>query len=233
MRVRTSGTACMLERIPTLAGVVNLSNARGPCQNNRIPSRSCPLNKNSLFAVLLRSPWWISIAVAAGIFALARMLLPEAYAPYAIFASLPFIVIGSYAGWQQLRAPSAAQIAATVEILRALSWDEFSAALEGAFRRDGYSVTRLNVARADFELTRAGRISLVGCKRWKVAHTGIEPLRELEAARHAREAHECIYVAAGEITDNARAFATEKNFRLLHGAELAKLLPGTNRLRAR
>src|SRR3990172_1179842 len=144
------------------------------------------------------------------------MLLPEAYAPYAIFASLPFIVIGSYAGWQQLRAPSAAQIAATVEILRALSWDEFSAALEGAFRRDGYSVTRLNVARADFELTRAGRISLVGCKRWKVAHTGIEPLRELEAARHAREAHECIYVAAGEITDNAPAFATEKNFRLLH-----------------
>jgi len=32
--------------------------------------------KNSLFAVLLRSPWWISIAVAAGIFALAKMLLP-------------------------------------------------------------------------------------------------------------------------------------------------------------
>ena len=85
------------------------------------------MNKNSLFAVLLRSPWWISIAVAAGIFALARMALPEAYALYGIFASLPFIVIGGYAAWQQLRAPSAAQIAATLESLRALSWGEFSA----------------------------------------------------------------------------------------------------------
>jgi restriction system protein len=188
------------------------------------------MNKNSLFAVLLRSPWWISIAVAAGIFALARMALPEAYAPYAIFASLPFIVIGGYAGWQQLRAPSAASVAATLEALRALSWEDFASAIEDAFRRDGYAVTRLNGAGADFagvdfELTRAGRVSLVGCKRWKVARAGVEPLRELDAARQAREAHECIYVAAGEFTDNARAFAAEKNIRLLQDVELAKFLP--------
>jgi restriction system protein len=150
-------------------------------------------------------------------------VLPEAYAPYAIFVSLPFIGIGSYAGWQQLRAPSAASIAATLEALRALSWDDFSSAIEDAFRRDGYGVTRLNAADADFELTKAGRVSLVGCKRWKVARAGVEPLRELDAARHAREAHECIYVAAGEITDNARAFAAGKNIRLLHDTELAKL----------
>ena len=29
--------------------------------------------KDSLFAVLLRSPWWISVAVAAGIAAVARL----------------------------------------------------------------------------------------------------------------------------------------------------------------
>jgi restriction system protein len=182
------------------------------------------MNKNSLFAVLLRSPWWVSIAVAAAIFSLARMLLPEAYALYGIFASLPFIVIGGYAGWQQLRAPSAARIDATLESMRALSWDAFSAALEDAYRRDGYGVTRLNINGADLELSKSGRVSLVGCKRWKVARTGIEPLRDLEAARQAREAQECIYVAAGEITDNASAFASEKNIQLLHGAGLAKLL---------
>jgi len=191
------------------------------------------LNKNSLFAILLRSPWWISIAVAAGLFAVARMLLPEAYALYAIFVALPFLVIGCYAGWQQLRAPSAKQIAATLESLRALSWDEFSAALEDAYRRDGYGVTRLNVAGADLELTKSARVTLVCGKRWKVARAGIEPLRELDAARQAREAHECIFVAAGDITDNARAFAAEKNIRLLQGAELVKLLPGTKRPRAR
>lgn len=182
------------------------------------------MNKNSLFAVLLRSPWWISIAVAAGIFALAKMALPEAYALYAIFTSLPFIVIGSYAGWQQLRAPSTARIADTLAALRAMSWDDFSSALEDAFRRDGFVVSRLGIPGADFELTKSGRISLVACKRWKVTRAGVEPLRELDAARNAREAQECIYVAAGEITDNARAFAVEKNIRLLHDAELAKLL---------
>ena len=191
------------------------------------------MNKNSLFAILLRSPWWISIAVAAGLFAVARMLLPEAYAPYALFVALPFLVIGCYAGWQQLRAPSAKQIAATLESLRALSWDEFSAALEDAYRRDGYTVTRLNVAGANLELTKSARVTLVCGKRWKVARAGIEPLRELNAARQAREAHECIFVAAGDITDNARAFAAEKNIRLLHGAELVKLLPGTKRPQAR
>lgn len=191
------------------------------------------MNKNSLFAILLRSPWWISFAVAAAIFAVARMALPEAYAAYAIFASLPFLVIGCAAGWKQLRAPSAAQVDAALERLRAMPWSEFSAAMEDAFRRDGYAVTRIDAAGADFELTKGARVTLAACKRWKVARAGIEPLRELEAARLAREAHECIYVAVGEITDTASAFAAEKKMRLLQGAELAILVPGARRPPAR
>ena len=152
---------------------------------------------------------------------LAKFDMPELYA---IFVALPFLVIGCVAGWHQLRAPSTERIAGTLEALRALSWDEFSAALESAFSRDGYTVSRLSIAGADLELTKSGRVSLVACKRWKVARAGVEPLRELDAARQAREARDCVYVAAGEITENASAFATEKNIRLLHGAELAKLL---------
>jgi len=59
--------------------------------------------------------------------------------------------------------------------------------------------------------------------------TGVDPLRDLYDAKRAREAHECIYIAADEITDGARAFALEKNIRLIHGAELAKLLPRVRR----
>ena len=177
--------------------------------------------KNSLFAILLRSPWWVSFIVAAGVLAAARFVLPEVYA---VFTALPFAVIGAYAGWRQLRAPSAAKVAARLEALCALSWEEFSNALEDAFRRRGYSVSRVAGRAADFELCRAGRLSLVVCRRWKAARTGIEPLRELHAAKGARDAHECIYVSAGEFTDNARAFSTEKGLRLLHGAELAELV---------
>jgi restriction system protein len=184
------------------------------------------MHKNSLFAILLRSPWWMSVGIAVGIFLLARFWLPEAYA---FFVALPFMVIGSYATWQQLRAPNAERVAATLAALRAMSWSDFSNALEDAFRRDGFVVKRLRDAAADFEMTKANRVSLVSCKRWKVARAGIEPLRELYAARQARDAHECIYVAAGEITDNAHAFAAEKNIRLVYDAELAKLLPRIGR----
>ncbi len=93
------------------------------------------------------------------------------------------------------------------------------------FVRDGYHVKPVAVAGAELELTRAGRVTLVGCKRWKVVRAGVEPLRELDAARQARDAHDCIYVAAGELTANARAFAAEKRIRLVEGGELAALLP--------
>ncbi len=182
--------------------------------------------KNSLFAILLRSPWWISIVIAAGIIAAARLVVPEIYA---FFGALPFIVIGGVAGWRQVRAPSAARVSETLEAVRAMSWGDFSGALVDAFRDDGYTVNRLTGAAADFELAKAGRISLVGCKRWKAAHTGVDPLRNLYDAKRAREAHECLYVATGEITDGARAFAGERNIRLICGAELAKLLQWVRR----
>ena len=182
--------------------------------------------RNSLFAILLRSPWWISFAIAAGIAAAARLLVSEGFA---FFAALPFVVIGVVAGWRQLRAPSAARVAETLAAVRAMPWEDFSGALAGALREDGYAVSRFTGTAADFELARSGRISLLACKRWKAAHIGVDPLRDLHDAGLAREAHECIYVAAGEITDGARAFALERKIRLIHGAELAMLLPRVRR----
>jgi restriction system protein len=185
--------------------------------------------KDSLFAILLRSQWWISIAVAAGIVAVVKLVLPGVPVAYAVFAALPFIVIGAIAGWRQLRQPSRARVVDTLESVRTMSWGDFSGALEDAFRRDGYAVSRLAGPAADFELTKGGRTSLVACKRWKVARTGVEPLRDLHAAKDSREAHECIYVATGEVTEGALKFAREKGIRVVHGAELAKLLPRVGR----
>jgi restriction system protein len=184
------------------------------------------MHENSLFAVLLRSPWWLSLLVAlatavASRFVLARFDMPELYA---IFVALPFLVISSVAGWKQLRAPSAERIATDLDALRELSWEAFSGALETAYRGQGYAVARASVRGADLELSKSGRVSLVSCKRWKVARAGIEPLRDLDAARRKAQASECIYVAAGEVTENAVAFAAEKGIQLLRGPELAALI---------
>ena len=179
------------------------------------------MNENSLFAILLRSPWWVSLLIAAALVGLLRFLMPTMYA---VAAALPFIVVGGIVAWKQIRAPSGKRIAKTLERLRAMPSHEFAAAVGSAYGRQGYEVQRLDDARADFALVRNGYTTLVACKRWTATRTGTEPLRELDAARQARDARECVYFAAGEITAQARALAAERNIRLLEGPEVAKLL---------
>ena len=178
------------------------------------------MHENSLFAILLRSRWWVSILVAAGIFALARIWFPPGLA---MFAALPFLAIGLYAAFQQLKRPGAKRIAATLERARALPWEGFCAALEEGFKRDGFTATTPE-AGADLVLQRDGLKTLVACKRWKAMRTGIEPLREFDAATRERGAHARVYLTVGEVTDNARAFAEEKKIRLLNEEDLARLL---------
>ena len=179
------------------------------------------MHKNSLFAILLRSPWWVSLVVAAALFGGLRLFVP---ALYASFFALPFVAIGCYAAWKQLRAPSAASIGKKLEAARAMDWKAFSAQIEDSFRREGYEVTRLDAEDADFHLERSGTRILVACKRWKAARTGIEPLRQLKAAARARKVPDCIYVVAGEVTPVAASFAAENGISIFSGMDIAKRL---------
>ena len=177
------------------------------------------LPENSLFAILLRSRWWVSLLVALGAFGVVRLFLPEGYA---LFAALPFIVIAVMALWRQRGVPSGARLDAAIDALRAMTWEEFARALEQGYRREGYIVKRVEGA-ADFELEKAGRLSLVAAKRWKASSTGVEPLKELAAEGQAREAAECTYVLVGEMTQNALAFAKKTKINWVRGADLVKL----------
>ena len=53
----------------------------------------------------------------------------------------------------------------------------------------------------------------------------MEPLRDLVKAKEAREAHECMYVAVGDISDNAREFAKKNGVALVGPTELARMMP--------
>ncbi len=180
------------------------------------------ISENSLYSVLMRSPWWVSFLVAAVVFALVRLFMPAGYAAFAIS---PFVVIGVIAAWRQLRGPPrGAALEKRLESLRGLSWEAFAPQLEQAWRREGYQVAPFAGPGADYELSKAGRSTLVACKRWKASRTGAEPLRELAAAAKARGASECAYLALGEVTDKAREFAASNAIKLLQGADLAQLL---------
>jgi restriction system protein len=179
------------------------------------------LPQNSLFAILLRSRWWVSLGAAAIAFALIRLLVPT---PYAAFGASPFLIIALYVLWKQLRQPGAKKVAAALAKARELPAPGFLELLEAAFRREGYKVERASGA-ADLELTYEGRATLVACRRWKALRTGVEPLREFDAATAERGVKR-IYIAAGELTENAKTFAAEKQIRLIDEEELGRLLAG-------
>jgi restriction system protein len=184
------------------------------------------VKKDSLFAVLSRQPWWISVVVAAALFGSAQVFLP---AMISAAIAVPFLGIACYAGWRQLRAPGATDVEATLSRIRNMPWENFSAVISEAYRRDGYAVSEVFKGAVDLRLDKAGRIAIVSCKRWKAAQTGMGPLRDLFEAKEAQDAAECIYVAAGDFTANAREFAKQKSIRLLHGAALAKLIARVER----
>jgi restriction system protein len=192
------------------------------------------MSENSLFAVLLRSPWWASIGLALALGLGAHFTFPKEMAAYAPFIGFPFLITGVMAAWKQSRVPSAARVAATLEAVGAMSWREFSVLLDNAFRQQGYVVRALPGPAADFALDKEGRTALVSCKRWKAATHGVEALRDLEGARAAQGAHECLYVAAGSVSDKALRYAGETGIRVLQGQELALLLPkaGAAKVRA-
>ena len=181
--------------------------------------------ENSLFAILLRSSWWISAAIAIGVAALAVAIAPEAYRLFAAFAALPFVVIACIAGWKQLRMPSMRRVDDTLASLRAMSSQQLATLVEAALRAQGHAVERSSAPGADFEASKDGRVTLVHCHRFKVAQTGVGPLRELESAMRARDAAAGLYLAAGEVTAQARAFASANRIRLLDGMALVQWLP--------
>ncbi len=169
--------------------------------------------ENSLFAILLRSRWWISFLIFA-LFCLASFaLLPLQYAPFAAIGSIPFAAIGLIALKRQWSQPSQAKLQAEQDRIANLSWKDFAAELEAKFVSQGYQVTRLNLSGnspADFKLEKAGHTTLVAAKRYKAATHGLEAIQALVTQQQAQGADKTMYVCLGELSAQAAKFARER-----------------------
>lgn len=197
---------------------------------------------NSLFAILLRKPWWISIGLVGVIALAARALVPQPYTAFGMMGGFPFLVIGIMAAWRQWQAPNPEHMAQVLQKAGAMSWRDFSDVIEKAYGRQGYAVTRLNAegvgkenrnakanpngpsAGADFRLEKRGQTTLLNCKRWKAANLGVEPLRDLAALRVAQGADQCIFISLSLPTDKVQRFARENSVQLICEADLAKMI---------
>ncbi len=175
--------------------------------------------ENSLFAILLRSRWWISFIVFV-LFCLASFaFLPLQYAPFVAIGSIPFAAIGVVALKRQWGQPSQAKVQAEQDRLANLSWRDFSVELETKFVNQGYQVTRLNnssAGPADFKLEKPGHTTLVVAKRYKAATHGIEAIQALVTQQQAQGADKAMYVCLGELTAQAAKFARERGVEVMH-----------------
>ena len=181
--------------------------------------------ENSLFAVLMRSRWWISFAICAAVVLVSLAVFPKDISPFAALGAFPFFVVGCIACYRQLRAPSPARLEQIQQVIAEQPWADFSAQLQTAWQSEGYEVQRLNQAGADLLLTRNGQTSVVGARRWKAAAHGVEPLRELQAEVQRQGARAGVYVALqGAVSEQARGFARDNALALLEGDALATLL---------
>jgi restriction system protein len=177
---------------------------------------------NSLFAVLLRSPWWISFCIALGLGLVSRAALPDQYWVLGAMGGFPFVVLGSIAFFKQLRALSPQRVDDILRQVSSMSWRDFSAALEKALSEDGVKVARLE-GPVDFVVKSGGKTLLVVAKRWKSAQLGEDVLKNLHAAMRAEDASQGLVVSLGELSTNAQAFANSNNIKV-QGSDLANLM---------
>lgn len=191
------------------------------------------MSEKSLFATLLRAPWWVSFLVMFGVALVAGALLPEAYKIAGMLGAFPFFVIGVMAAWRQRNAISPNRIQELVEQARGMGWRDFSVLVEEALRQQGFVVTRLNEGPADFQIEKNGRVTLVSAKRWKAATVGAEHLRELLAVRESRDAFSCTCMSLGVFSQAAIDLANASPMQLLGSANIAQLMhDGANALQA-
>lgn len=181
------------------------------------------MNERSLFAVLLRSPWWVSLLIVLVFGLVARVLLPAEFAVMVVLGTFPFLVIAAMAAWRQWRTPGATALDAALERAAAMNWRDFAAWVEQAYARQGYTVARLDGQAADFRLERQGQVSLLSCRRWKAASHGVEALRALQAACEQQGARGA-YLSLGPVSEAGEGYAKEQGLQLVQGRALAGLL---------
>lgn len=185
--------------------------------------------RQSLFSILSRQPWWVSLLVAAVLFGIVQLFLPQ----LALFVALPFIAVAGYVGWKQLRSTSPVAVEERLAALRAMPWEKFGLVISEAYRRQGYAVEESGGGAFDFDLRKNGRITLVQCRRWKVNQVGVKPVQELYEAMNKLDAFNGVCISAGEFSAGAREFASGKPITLLNHAALAELVGPIGKTRQR
>lgn len=186
--------------------------------------------KNSLFAILLRSPWWYSTLIALFFIVVSLLLVSPKYMIFGFTAALPFLGISAYSGYLQSKRPGKKRMLEVVESARKMSAKQLAARISSQYEKHNFDITPFKGSAADFDAERGRHKFLVCCKRFKAASTGIEPLKQLVESGGKMEATGYLYVALGSITENARTYARQNDIELIQAEALTEFFDGTRQV---
>lgn len=197
--------------------------------------------RKSILEDLVEMPWWVSPTVAAMVFIGARWLAPLILTDHwlgrslgsALSSSAPILAVvfllpvpfAALHQWRDRRRLAATKSWATI---REMPWHEFELLLATAFRRIGYDVEVRGGGGADggvdLVLSEEGKKTLVQCKHWNRQQVGVGVVRELYGVMNAEVAEAGIIVTGGAFSEDARAFAHDRQIELVDGPKLQTLL---------
>jgi len=186
--------------------------------------------QGSVFAVLLRSPWWYSVLIALLMVSISVLVAGSRYIILGFAAAVPFIGIACVVVYRQYQLPSHKRILEVVESARKLSAKQLAMKIADSYEKQNFDITPFKGDAADLELERGRHKLLLCCKRFKAANTGVEPLKQLVASGQKIEASGYLYVALGTVTENARRYATENDIELVQAATLAEFFDGSKKV---
>lgn len=140
---------------------------------------------------------------------------------------LAFLILVSTAVGAARRRFDGARFDSTVS-LDDLTWAQFEGYLAEYFRRRGSTVTYRGGSSADggvdLVLDDASGRRIVQAKHWKTQRVGVVELRALWGVREDEHARGAVLVTSGDFTPDALAFAKGKQFELIDGSELRRLI---------
>jgi len=184
------------------------------------------VSKNSLFAVLLRSPWWYSVLVGIVLIAISSVIFNAQYVALGVFSALPFFGIAGYAGYKQSQQPGLKRVLEVDEQARKMPATQVAEKIAESYREARFDSAVFKGNAADLELTRGHRKLLLSTRRFKAATTGVEPLKQLVAAGEKVEATGYLYVTLGELSDAARDYADKNDIEFIQANRLAAFFDG-------
>jgi len=195
----------------------------------------------SILNLLVRLPWWVSIAAAFASYIVLEWLFPiikvdhffmkgvmNAFHSLAPVVAFILLMTACLSAISRKKKKALFHRQKDIKTVNALNWRQFESLVGEAFRQRGYSVLDNPSdgpdGGVDLRVCKNGKHYYVQCKHWNERNVGVKVIREMVGALSASNADGAFVVTNGDFTQEAIEAASEQPIRLVNGRQLMAMM---------